>query len=228
MTLLSDSSSTLGKWLLARRRRLPLWFFLLSILALLIARPFWIEPDSLWLNIPCLIVALGGIVIRMVTVGYTPPGAHFQTQGMYAVCRHPLELGSFLIWLSILAYTGVLGWMLCGLVLRSWLVEKILTTEENALCRKFGASYYNYAHSTSALLPCWKAWQTPAERFSWRRALRLFNRDLGSLILAMLLISVFKGRVVFFGWSLDSFWIWTSAGTAILLCLSQIIRKLAR
>ena len=124
MTLLSDSSTILGKWLLARRQRLPLWLFLLSILALLIARPFWITPDSLWLNIPCLLVAFGGMVIRMVTVGYTPPGAHFQTRGMYAVCRHPLELGSFLIWLSIFAYTGVLGWMLFGLVLRSWLIEK--------------------------------------------------------------------------------------------------------
>ncbi len=228
MTLLSDSSTILGKWLLARRQRLPLWLFLLSILALLIARPFWITPDSLWLNIPCLLVAFGGMVIRMVTVGYTPPGAHFQTRGMYAVCRHPLELGSFLIWLSIFAYTGVLGWMLFGLVLRSWLIEKILTTEENALCRKFGADYYNYACSTSAILPLWKAWQTPEERFSWRRALRVFNRDLLGLILAMLLISVFKGRVVSFGWTLDSFWIWTSAGTAILLFISQIVRKLAR
>ena len=150
MTLLSDTSSSLGKWLLTRRQRLPLWFFLLSILALLIARPFWIVPDSLWLNIPCLLVAFGGIVIRMLTVGYTPPGAQFQTQGMYAVCRHPLELGSFLIWSGILAYTGVLGWILCGLVLRGWLIEKILTTEETALCHKFGPAYYTYAISTSA------------------------------------------------------------------------------
>ena len=228
MTLLSDTSSSLGKWLLTRRQRLPLWFFLLSILALLIARPFWIVPDSLWLNIPCLLVAFGGIVIRMLTVGYTPPGAQFQTQGMYAVCRHPLELGSFLIWSGILAYTGVLGWILCGLVLRGWLIEKILTTEETALCHKFGPAYYTYAISTSAILPLWKAWQTPQERFSWRRALRLFNRDLLGLLLAMLLISIFKGRVVSFGWTLDSFWIWTSAGTLILLFISQIVRKLAR
>ncbi len=228
MTLLSDYSTAQGKWLLARRRQWPLWFFLLSILALIIARPFWIVPDSLWLNIPCLLVSLGGIVIRTITVGYTPPGTHLQTRGMYAVCRHPLELGSFLIWLGILAYTGVLGWMLFGLLGRSWMVEKMLITEETALCRKFGATYKEYAATTSAVLPQWKAWETPDEHFSWRRALRLFNRDLLGLILAMLLISVFKSRVVSFGWDLDPFWFWTSIGTLLLLGISQIVRKIVR
>lgn len=228
MTLLSDSSTTLGKWLLARRRRLPLWFFGLSILALIIARPFWIVPDSLWLNIPCLAVALGGIIIRMITVGYTPPGARFQTQGMYAVCRHPLELGSLLIWSSILAYTGVFGWMLCALLLRGWMVEKILKTEETALLRKFGTAYLDYAENTNTLLPRWKAWTKPEERFSWRRALRVSNRDLMGLILAMMILSVFKDRVVSFGWTLDAFWIWTTIGTLLILFISQIVRKIVR
>ena len=226
MTLLSESSTSWGKWLMARRRQLPLWFFLLSLLALIVARPFWIVPDSLWLNIPCLAVSLGGIIIRMLAVGYTPPGARFQSQGMYALCRHPLELGSFLIWLGILAYTGVLGWMLCALLLRGWMVEKILEIEENTLQRKFGSAYTTYAENPNILLPRWKEWTKPEERFSWRRALRLSNRDLMGLILAMMIISVFKDRVVSFGWSLDPFWVWTTIGTAVILIISQIVRKI--
>lgn len=228
MTLLSDQSTALGKWLLARRNRLPVWFFCLSALALLVARPFWIVPDSLWLNIPCLAVSLGGILIRMLTVGYTPPGARLQTRGMYAVCRHPLELGSLLIWLGILAYTGVLGWMLSGLLLWGWIIEKVLLAEEKSLRRKFGHAYAEYAADTNALLPRWKRWQRPAERFSLRRALRIGNRDLMGLILSMLLISVLKDRVVSFGWSLDPFWFWTTAGTVILLIICQVIRKIVR
>lgn len=228
MTLLSNRSNALGEWLLARRNRLPLWFFLLTLSALLIARPFWIVPDSLWLNIPCLVVVLGGILVRMLTLGYSPPGSRLQTRGFYALCRHPLEWGSLLIGLGILAYAGVLGWMLTGGVLWGWTIEKVLLAEEKRLRRKFGPAYAEYAASTNALLPVWQNWQPTDTPFSWRRALRIGKRDLLGVMMAMSLISVLKVRVVSFGWSIDPFWLITMAVTVALWLLTWVLQKVMR
>src|SRR5438552_17449325 len=59
----------------------------------------------------CLTITLFGFGIRIMTVGFVPPGTSgrnteqqiaekLNTSGMYSVVRHPLYLGNYLMWVG--------------------------------------------------------------------------------------------------------------------------------
>lgn len=60
----------------------------------------------------CIAVSLFGLLIRAVTIGFTPKGTSgrntkegqvaevLNTKGIYSVVRHPLYLGNYFMWLG--------------------------------------------------------------------------------------------------------------------------------
>ncbi len=219
---LSEMNAALGGRLCARRGRLPLVWTLLSVLALLFSTPFRITPDSLWLDVPCLLALSAGIVLRALTAGYACPGGGLRTREMYSLCRHPAELGGGLIWLGVFSYTGLAGWTLCALLLYGWSLEKILLAEEAALGERFGAAYGDYAAGSNALLPRWRAWLPSENRFSLSRALARALRDWSGCLPVLLLLSLLKNRMISFGWSVDLFWLLGGVGLLALLFLVRL------
>ena len=112
---LSEQSAALRRRLYDNRHWLPLLLYPAALLALLIARPFNIIPDSFVFTLLCAVISLSGVAVRVLTVGYLPrkseeeveSGVHSTTlitQGMYSTVRHPIALGNLLAWYGIILY----------------------------------------------------------------------------------------------------------------------------
>ena len=69
---LSEQSAALRRRLYDNRHWLPLLLYPAALLALLIARPFNIIPDSFVFTLLCAVISLSGVAVRVLTVGYLP------------------------------------------------------------------------------------------------------------------------------------------------------------
>ncbi|MFQ8804897.1 MAG: hypothetical protein ACLR8Y_07030 [Alistipes indistinctus] len=72
---LSEQSAALRRRLYDNRHWLPLLLYPAALLALLIARPFNIIPDSFVFTLLCAVISLSGVAVRVLTVGYLPEKA---------------------------------------------------------------------------------------------------------------------------------------------------------
>jgi len=112
----------------------------------------------------CLLVALLGLGIRIMTVGYTPANTsgrntqgqladELNTTGMYSLVRNPLYVGNFFMWLGVAMLTMNL-WFIAAFIMMYWVYyERIIYTEEKFLENKFGAAYAEWAANTPCFVP---------------------------------------------------------------------------
>lgn len=101
-----------GVWLFRYRSVLPLVILFAGILVhtytVLNPQHFFIEGThyEMYYTVLCLMVSMAGLVVRVMTVGYTPANTSgrnvtaqiadvLNTKGMYSMVRHPLYLGNF-------------------------------------------------------------------------------------------------------------------------------------
>jgi protein-S-isoprenylcysteine O-methyltransferase Ste14 len=138
---------------------------------------------DLFIEILSLAVALSGVGLRCLTIGYARSGtsgrntkrqraAVLNMTGMYSMVRHPLYLGNFLIFFGILLFVQVWWFVLIGF-LSFWLYyERIMLREEGFLRSKFEKDYLSWANETPAFLPRLSSWRWPREQFSWKTVLR--------------------------------------------------------
>ena len=128
-----------------------------AIAAACLSRPRWNEGtfadsavDALgW----CLLAT--GVFLRMWATLYIggKKSLSFVTEGPYAMCRHPLYLGSFFIVVSLAVFLQslvLLAAVVLVVVLHAILV---LPSEERYLVATFGDAYRAYAQQTPSMLP---------------------------------------------------------------------------
>jgi protein-S-isoprenylcysteine O-methyltransferase Ste14 len=184
--LLREELEKHGEFLFRWRSYLPILILPFLILALphsahvqgLLGKSF-----DLLIEIFSLAVALSGVGLRCFTIGYARSGtsgrntkeqraAVLNMTGMYSIVRHPLYLGNFLIFFSILLFLHVWWFALIGL-LSFWLYyERIMLREEEFLRDKFERTYLNWANTTPAFFPRLSGWRWPRGQFSWKTVLR--------------------------------------------------------
>jgi len=181
---LQDELESAGNWLFRWRSFLPLVLFVPFVIDM---RHFeWPmhsrQLQDVW-ELCCLAVALGGLAVRVVTIGHVPDGTSgrntkhqlataLNTTGIYSIVRHPLYLGNFLMWLGMAMFCR--DWQLLVIfVLAFWLYyERIMIAEEAFLRNKFGQEFDDWAARTPAFIPRVRQWHAPSLRFSVRKALR--------------------------------------------------------
>lgn len=111
-------------------------------------------------------VIILGELLRIWASGHIHKMTEVTSTGPYALCRHPLYLGHFLI------ATGfcIMGDSIAALIiiLISFLAIYMPTwkNEEKNLIEKFGDTYNEFMQSTPALLPRWNS-QALSGNFSW-------------------------------------------------------------
>jgi len=174
-----------GNWLFRWRSYLPLFLVILLFAGL----KYFHYPrgshhwDRLW-EMLCMGISFFGLAIRVISVGYSPPGtsgrnttsgqaaASLNTTGMYSIVRHPLYAGNFFIILGLALFMHE-WWITTATVIIFLLYyERIMFAEEEFLRRKFGQAFVEWAAVTPAYVPSFKNWKRPAEKFSWRKVLR--------------------------------------------------------
>jgi protein-S-isoprenylcysteine O-methyltransferase Ste14 len=173
-----------GNWLFRWRSYLP---FLLIVLIAVAFRHFDYPFHSYFVHEvweqACLTVSLVGLLIRGLTIGYTPARTsgrntegqiadELNTTGIYSIVRHPLYLGNFLIGLGI-SLVQMVWWLPVIYTLAFWVYyERIMFAEESFLLNKFGDEYRRWASATPAFWPRFSQWRKPPLLFSFRNVLR--------------------------------------------------------
>ncbi|MCF8379299.1 MAG: isoprenylcysteine carboxylmethyltransferase family protein [Bacteroidales bacterium] len=134
-------------------------------------------------EIACISISFIGLIIRILTVGFTPSNTSgrntgtqmadvLNTTGIYSTVRHPLYVGNFFMWLGI-ALLVQNFWYIISFVLLYWVYyERIMFAEEQFLRRKFGEIYLEWAKKTPAFIPSFKNFVSPNLSFSWKKILK--------------------------------------------------------
>lgn len=218
-----------GNWLFRRRGYLPLLLFPLLLLAASgdTAQAGGSGLGAVW-EAFCVAVALGGLALRIATVGFVPkdtsqrntgrPQAEtLNTTGLYSVVRHPLYVGNYLMWLGVALFTRA-WWAPVIVSLVFWLYyERIMFAEEEFLRRRFGADYTAWAGTTPAFLPRPRLWRPPAARFCLLTVLRREHSGLLALIASLTALKVVSEHAATGRLGLDPVW-GTALATTLALC----------
>jgi protein-S-isoprenylcysteine O-methyltransferase Ste14 len=193
-----------GNWLFRGRSYFPLVLY--ALMAVVIGMkwdPLFREFDTV-IALCCIAVSMLGLVIRALTLGYTPRGTSgrntkagqvaevLNTKGMYSLVRHPLYLGNFFMWLGIMIYVGNL-WFTVVCCLLYWLYyERIMFAEEGYLRVKFGQSYLDWSVDVPSFWPRNLKWKSPDVDFSVRNVLKREYNGFFAVFLSLALVSAGK------------------------------------
>lgn len=149
-----------------------------------------------------LLVGLIGLLIRIITVGFSPRNTSgrntnagqiadvLNTTGAYSVTRNPLYVGNYCMWIAVAMATGS-AWFVVAFSLVFWLYyERIIFAEETFLRGKFGNQYLDWAARTPPFLPAFANYVAPNTSFSWRKVLRQEKNGLFALFFLLCLFGL--------------------------------------
>ena len=196
-----------GNWLFRGRSYFPLALY--ALMAVVIGMkwdPLFQEFDAVP-AVACIAISMLGLVIRALTIGYTPRGTSgrntkagqvaevLNTKGMYSLVRHPLYLGNFFMWLGIMIYVGNV-WFTVVCCLLYWLYyERIMFAEEAFLRVKFGQAYLDWSVDVPSFWPRNLNWLTPDVEFSLRNVLKREYNGFFAVFLSLAMVSAGKTYV---------------------------------
>jgi protein-S-isoprenylcysteine O-methyltransferase Ste14 len=190
--------------------------------------------DLVW-ELGCFAVSVLGVAVRLFTVGSAPRGtsgrntrsqkaAVLNTTGPYAVVRHPLYLGNYLIGLGMSLFTRT--WYLPVIVSLAALLyyERIAAREEQFLESRFGEDFRQWAARVPAIVPRLAGWRPPAVPFSWSRAINREFYAIAEVAVAFFVLDVVEDWTAQRGPALDPVWT-TVAAAGALFFVAMWLRK---
>jgi len=210
----------LGNFLFKYRNLIfPLLFFLM----ILGTKPFLGNRQTdAWIYVTGFIIALGGQVIRALTIGlaYIVRGGRDKkvyadtlvTNGIFAHCRNPLYLGNILIvsGLGVVADSAVFYFIGIPFFVLAYMA--IIKAEENFLSGKFGEDYRQYCGRVSSLIPDLSGIGTTLKSmtFNWRR---LLVKEYGTTYawITVMIVLIVKNQYIRNGHELSGPVIWFSS-----------------
>jgi protein-S-isoprenylcysteine O-methyltransferase Ste14 len=227
------SGDTLFRW----RGQLPLLMFPLFVLGLLDARLPAVVPAGLRIvQVAAVVVALAGLLVRVVAVGTAPEGtsersttnpraSRLRTTGLYSLVRHPLYVGNTVTAVGLAAFTT--RWYVPAIVLLLGLLyhERIAAREEAFLEERFGAEFRAWTDRVPAMVPRLSAYVASDTPFLWRRVLgREFH---GLMVIASVVFVLDLSRLALAGAPLrpEPIWGWFFAASALLFVVLTAIKK---
>lgn len=208
-----------GNWLFVRRSWLPVLLYPLAVAVLYFYRDstFDLITDPIF-SLICLIVSLSGLMVRALTIGFTPKGTSgrntkvgqvaetLNQTGMYSIVRHPLYLGNYLMWLGLFMYSGVWWFVvICSLIY--WIYyERIMIAEEEFLRKKYKESYENWASKTPAFFPAFSNWKGANLSFSIKNVLKREYNGLFAVAVTFALLNILAHFFQKSDFYIDFFW----------------------
>ncbi len=134
-------------------------------------------------NIALLILGLFGLGIRIFAIGYAGTNTSgrniighvadsLNTTGIYSICRNPLYLGNFLLWLACIMAMDSVPIIAAFLIAVWWFYTRIIQSEEAFLTEKFGTEYTDYCATTWRIVPNIRTYRRGQTRFDMMRVLR--------------------------------------------------------
>jgi protein-S-isoprenylcysteine O-methyltransferase Ste14 len=141
-----------GNWLFKRRSWLPVFIIVGGVAMMYLGNRqailFDMRDEIIFLG-----VSVFGLLIRALTVGFTPKNTsgrntvngqvadELNVTGIYSLLRHPLYLGNFFMWLGPVLFLRSVEAALLFLLIYWLYYERIMFAEEQFLRSKFGDIY---------------------------------------------------------------------------------------
>lgn len=236
--LVVEKFEAVGNFLFRWRSYLPLVLVALFCLAL----PDYRYPlgshrlDMIW-EIFCLMTSLAGLLIRIITVGYTPKRSsgrntkagqvadYLNVKGMYSTVRNPLYLGNFFMGLGISLFLRV--WWVAVIYALLFMIyyERIIIAEEAFLTKKFKQSYLDWVSKTPAFFPKFSQWQTPELSFSFKKAIRKEYHGFLAIIVSMFVLELMSDLYYHRQLIFDIMWIMIAGSGVIVYVIVRFLHK---
>jgi protein-S-isoprenylcysteine O-methyltransferase Ste14 len=162
----------------------------------------------------CLGVSLLGLLIRIISIGFSADNTSgrnttcgqvaesINSSGLYSVCRHPLYVGNFFMWLGIAMLTQNFWFVAAFVFLYVVYYERIMYAEEAFLREQYGQAYSDWANHTPAFLCDFRKWKQPLHSFSWRKIIRQEKSGIFYLFLVIFLFKVLAHFITYGVWQL--------------------------
>jgi protein-S-isoprenylcysteine O-methyltransferase Ste14 len=226
-----------GDFFFRWRSYLPMALLPVGVLA--IARfqyPFGSHAADLAWEVASMLLALGGLALRVWTVGVAAPGtsgrntreqkaAVLNTTGPYSLIRHPLYLANVTIatalslfphaWLAPLVVVPlIIGYYAC-----------IARREEAYLREKFGSEFDDWAARVPGFWPTFRAYQAAARPLQWKVAARREFYGLTLVLTAPFGLEVIEGLFETGTVHLDPVW---GMSAVVGLVVFGVLRRLKK
>lgn len=194
----TDTTVRVGTWLFKYRSYL---FVPLLLVLLVFTRPGATVSWGLFAltDVMGLLVALCGFGLRVAVIAYKKPGtsgrgtsidvSELVTDGAYQMCRNPLYLANFLIWMGLVVMRWNLVFM--AAIVAFFAIEYfcIIRAEESYLSGKFGKAYDDFRSRVPAFFPRLGAFRKPNRSFNMHKVIRAESK---LLLLLLVLPAVLK------------------------------------
>ena len=154
-------------------------------------------------ELACFSICIAGFLIRKFTIGFADErtsgrntyegqvAQSLNTAGIYSLCRHPLYVGNFLIWLGLAAFTQNI-WFIAAFIFLFWVYyERIMYAEEEFLISKFGDDYLDYSKSVPAFIPNFANYKKPRNKFDFRKVIKQEKSGILNLFAAIFMLRGF-------------------------------------
>lgn len=150
-----------------------------------------------WMDVVGALVALAGLAVRALTIGYEyivrggrrrEVYADYLVQGgIYAHTRNPMYLGNLLMMFGWALIVNAPEFYLIALPLACFFYAAIIATEEAYLRTKFGEGFDEYCAKVNRILPRLSGFRGSIDgmRFNWQR---VFAKDYSTMFLSVLLL----------------------------------------
>lgn len=99
-----------------------------------------------------------GVVLRSWAAGYLRKGCDLTTKGPYSLCRHPLYVGSWLLFVGFAAMLRWWSYLTPVTVILSGVYAATTLREERRMAQKFGSRWHSYAAKTPRFVPWRPDW----------------------------------------------------------------------
>lgn len=237
---LKTEFATQGNFLFRYRSYFPIMLLPLAAWVIYLQRGDAIFESSSLLKLEYLaiIICTVGLIIRIITVGFTPANTSgrntaqgqvadtVNTQGMYSLVRHPLYVGNFFMWLGIAVLTANF-WFILSFIFAYWLYyERIMYAEEDFLTTKFGSRYTDWTAVTPAFIPRLGGWKGSDLTFSIKKVLKKEKNGLFAIFLLVWIFDIYvnylkSGQFIVFTTHL----FWLMALTGVTYFILKVIKK---
>lgn len=238
---LRNELRTQGDFLFKHRSYLPLVIIVVALYVYIqnqLSQQIFNETHLALYELGCIAVSLFGLLIRLVAIGFSADNTSgrnttvgqvadsINTTGLYSICRHPLYVGNFFMWLGIAGFTQNF-WFLIAFVFMYWVYyERIMYAEEEFLISKYGDDYLNWSKRVPAFIPKISNWQKPIYSFSWIKVIRQEKTGLLNLFLVVLAVKIIGELVVNHKLLTDlKYWITFGAALLIYVIIKTIQKK---
>jgi protein-S-isoprenylcysteine O-methyltransferase Ste14 len=146
-------------------------------------RDFALTHDGLIHSALCVAIALCGMTVRALTVGFVSNltsgrntlhqvAEELNSTGAYSIVRNPLYVGNYLILLGTLMLTQSAEIVFLGTVVFAAFYTPIIFTEEAFLVDKFSERFAGYARGVNCIMPSLKNYRSPTAPFSLKMLLK--------------------------------------------------------